>query len=143
MERRFVSLVITSRVWTGDELLEHLGPADEPVETLGDPVGHPDGGRVLGWSSWAATSGLAETLDVEDHLTALHRRVRPMVDRMNSAGVAPVEAILRIVQYLPSNESQGHGFVVGSEWIELLAALNGGVDVDLYVDVDVTAGSGD
>jgi hypothetical protein len=41
--------------------------------------------------------------------------------------------MLRIVQYLPNSESQGHGFVIGPEWINILDATNGVIDVDQYV----------
>lgn len=134
--RRLVQLVITSRVWTGAELVRRLGPADEPVETIGDTVGRPGARRVLEKSTWVASSGLAEAELVEDHLAALLDKVRPVLDGIVSSEAVPLEGMLRIVQYLPSDEPQGHGFTIGSEWIELLRTLNGVLDIDQYVVAD-------
>lgn len=135
--RRFVEFVVSSKVLTGAELLHRLGPADAPVETFGDAVGRPGAVRVLEWSSWVVSSGLEETASVEAHLSALHGRVRAVVDGVVASGEAPtVEGMLRIVQYLPSSEPQGHGFTIGPEWIEILGELNGALDVDQYVVAD-------
>jgi hypothetical protein len=134
--RRIVQFVVTSTVWTGAQLLQRLGPADEPVETFGDTVGRPGAFRLLDKSAWVVSSGVSETRAVEDHLAALYEKVRPVVSGSDSSDVMLVASILRIVQYLPSNESQGHGFTIGSEWIEILSAFNGVVDIDQYVIAD-------
>lgn len=135
--RRLVQFVVTSGALTGAELLSLLGPADEPVETFGDTVGRPGALRVLEKSAWVVSSGLGETASVEAHLAALHGKVRAVVAGVALSGETPtVEGMLRIVQYLPSSEPQGHGFTIGSEWIEILGELNGVLDVDQYVVAD-------
>lgn len=131
--RRFVQFVVTSESVTGAELLERLGPADEPVETVGDTVGPSGSVRERGESAWVISSGLGESVSVEAQLAALHRKVIPVVHRIVSSELAHVGSMLRIVQYLPRSEWQGHGFAIGSEWITTLAAVNGQIDVDQYV----------
>jgi hypothetical protein len=134
--RRYVHFVVASAEWTGADLLEHLGPADEPVESVGDTVGPPGALRVRTESTWIAVSGLPESAEVEEQLAALFRRVDAALDRLRGHGRAPIRGVLRIVQYLPYDESQGHGFVLGREWVSLLAEIDGLIDIDQYVITD-------
>ncbi len=117
-------------------MLEHLGPADEPVESVGDTVGPLGALRVRTESTWVAVSGLPESSVVEEQLAALFRRVDAALDRLRGGGTAPIRGLLRIVQYLPSDEPQGHGFLLGREWVRLLAETDGVVDIDQYVITD-------
>lgn len=134
--RRYVHFVVASTEWTGADLLEHLGPADEPVESVGDTVGPPGALRVRTESTWIAVSGLPESAEVEEQLAALFRRVDAVLGRLRGRGTAPIRGLLRVVQYMPSDEPQGHGFVLDHEWVSLLAETHGVVDIDQYVMAD-------
>lgn len=132
--RRFVDFVISSDSLSGADLLDRLGPAGASGETVDDSVGRPGVPRTFDVGTWAISSALDPTASVEAHLVALHGRARAAADRIVSSGDAHVvTGLLRIVQYLPSSECQGHGFVLEPAWISLLAEVNGVLDVDQYV----------
>lgn len=73
----------------------------------------------------------AEAMD--SHLNALLVNADRDLDVLLYEGLMPSRVVLRIVQYMSVNDSDGPGFFLEPRWIDKLSKFKGSIDIDQYV----------
>ena len=131
--RRFVEVVVTSAAVSGAALVELLGSADT-VESLGESGERFGRARTFDESAWVVRSGVRPEEPMDHHLHALWLRThRPLADLAGQRDF-PARCLLRIVQYVGVDADESHGFGLSADWLRLLAAVDGEIDVDQDLD---------
>ncbi len=136
--RRYAELVVASDALSGPEIEEVLGVKGDRVVTKGDPTAllhhvetdsawlirstgiTEDGGTVV-------SGRIDEHAPEEHHMDWLYSAVAPLEAKITS--IPDAECVLRIVQRMEPEESQGRGVGLDRTWVQLLARLNGSFDV--------------
>jgi hypothetical protein len=97
----------------------------------------PDSARDGNSQRYVATisSGNATGEACDVHLERLWDHAREPLAIVKRSSVSPEYSILRIVQYLGTNdEGPEPGIWISPEWVAVLAEHNGCVDIDQYVE---------
>ncbi len=121
---------VTSTVLSLEDITELVGEQPDSGFSVGDRIQRPGmiAERRYAFTSWERHSPTSPGASVRESVDGLLEPVRRISGRL--VGRFDVTCELQVVQYMSSGNELGFG--VYSEWVELLASLRAGVDIDQY-----------
>ncbi|MGN7967684.1 DUF4279 domain-containing protein [Microbacterium sp. 22179] len=123
-------LKITSHVLSLGQIVDLVGEEPDEGFSFGDPFINPgmSATRNRTFSSWRKYSSAPRSATIQESLDGLVEVAKRVSTRVG--GRQDIDCELQIVQYLHSDREAGFG--LSPEWLQILASMPAGIDVDQY-----------